>query len=94
MDGFFTRRMDLRSSDIQWVRGGVLNQDQYESWSRISAIALKVLGIIGIMFITVYWAISGKFEFSFLPFFGTLAGVGQGLDILSELSKKERKPKP
>ena len=68
-----------------------MNQDQYESWSRISALTLKFVGIAGIIFMTVYWAITGNFEFTFLPFFGTLAGVGQGLDILTEISKRPRK---
>lgn len=65
-----------------------MSQDQYERWSRLSAIALKFVGIFGIVFMTAYWAVSGKFEFSFLPFFGTLAGVGQGLDIIAEMSKR------
>jgi hypothetical protein len=68
-----------------------LEQDQYTRWSRVAALLLKFIGIAGIIFMTVYWAFTGKFEFSFLPFFGTLAGVGQGLDILSDYSKRTQR---
>jgi hypothetical protein len=68
-----------------------LTQDKYAAWSRIAALLLKFIGIAGIVFMTVYWAFTGKFEFSFLPFFGTLAGVGQGLDIISDYSKRTQR---
>jgi hypothetical protein len=45
-----------------------------------------VVGVAGIVFVTVFWAATGKIEFAFLPFFGTVAGVGQGLDVLKEIT--------
>jgi hypothetical protein len=64
-----------------------LSKSQYEAWSRAVAFVLKLIGILGIIFVTVFWAITQEIELAFLPFFGTVAGVGQGLDILRELSE-------
>jgi len=63
-----------------------VNKDTYESWSRFVAFLLKLTGLVGILFVVVFWAITQKIELAFLPFFGTLAGVGQGLDVLKEIS--------
>jgi len=63
-----------------------MNRDTYESWSRTVAFALKLIGALGIVFVVAFWAITSRIELAFLPFFGTLAGVGQGLDVLKELS--------
>jgi len=64
-----------------------MNRQQYEDWSRTVAFSLKVIGILGIIFVPVFWALTGRIELAFLPFFGTLAGVGQGLDVLREISQ-------
>lgn len=67
-----------------------MNREQYEAWSRMTAFSLKLVGVIGIVFVPVFWAITGRIELAFLPFFGTLAGVGQGLDVLKEISSQSR----
>lgn len=64
-----------------------MSKEQYESWSRAVAFLLKVIGIVGIIFVTAFWAITTRVELAFLPFFGTLAGVGFGLDVLKEISQ-------
>lgn len=64
-----------------------MNQQQYEAWSRLVAFSLKLVGILGIVFVPVFWAFTARIELAFLPFFGTLAGVGQGLDVLREITK-------
>lgn len=64
-----------------------MNKETYESWSRTIAFLLKLTGLGGIVFIVVFWAFTEKIELAFLPFFGTLAGVGQGLDVLKEISQ-------
>lgn len=64
-----------------------MNKTQYEAWSRFTAFTLKLIGILGIIFVPVFWAVTGRIELAFLPFFGTLAGVGQGLDVLKEISQ-------
>lgn len=64
-----------------------MKRETYDSWSRVSAFALKLVGVLGIIFVTIFWAFTGRIELAFLPFFGTLAGVGQGLDVLREISK-------
>jgi hypothetical protein len=64
-----------------------MNADKYDAWSRTIAFGLKLVGILGIIFVPVFWAFTGRIELAFLPFFGTLAGVGQGLDVLKEISK-------
>lgn len=63
-----------------------MGKETYESWSRTIAFTLKLIGLLGIVFVVSFWAIAGRIELAFLPFFGTLAGVGQGLDILKEIS--------
>lgn len=67
--------------------GGGVDRQTYDSWSRFLALLLKLVGIIGIFFVPVFWAFTGRIELAFLPFFGTLAGVGQGLDVLKEISQ-------
>lgn len=64
-----------------------MDRHTYEAWSRVVAFALKLIGILGIVFVPLFWAITGRVELVFLPFFGTLAGVGQGLDVLKEISQ-------
>lgn len=64
-----------------------MQKDTYDFWSRASAFCLKLIGILGIIFVPVFWAFTGRIELAFLPFFGTLAGVGQGLDVLKEISQ-------
>lgn len=66
-----------------------MNREQYENWSRVIAFSLKLVGILGIIFVPVFWALTGRIELAFLPFFGTLAGVGQGLDVLKEISQQK-----
>lgn len=66
-----------------------MNKETYESWSRVSAFVLKLIGIVGIIFVVVFWAVTSRIELAFLPFFGTLAGVGQGLDVLREISQSK-----
>ena len=64
-----------------------MSKEQYESWSRAIAFLLKVVGVVGIIFVVVFWAFTSRIELAFLPFFGTLAGVGYGLDVLKEISQ-------
>lgn len=66
-----------------------MNREQYEAWSRFLAFSLKLIGILGIIFVPVFWALTGRIELAFLPFFGTLAGVGTGLDVLKEISQSK-----
>lgn len=67
-----------------------MTKEQYEAWSRVAAFSLKLVGILGIVFVAAFWALTGRIELAFLPFFGTLAGVGQGLDVLKEISQARR----
>ncbi len=64
-----------------------MNKNTYEKWSRAVAFSLKIIGIMGILFVTIFWAATGRVELAFLPFFGTLAGVGLGVDVLREISE-------
>lgn len=64
-----------------------MNKEQYENWSRTIAFSLKVIGVLGIVFVPVFWALTDRVELAFLPFFGTLAGVGLGVDVLREISQ-------
>jgi hypothetical protein len=71
-----------------------MDKEQYEAWSRLGAFSLKLVGILGIIFVPVFWALTGRIELAFLPFFGTLAGVGQGLDVLKEIAQEKEGLKP
>lgn len=68
-----------------------MSREQYEAWSRVVAFCLKLVGVLGIIFVPVFWVLTGRIELAFLPFFGTLAGVGQGLDVLKEISQSRGK---
>lgn len=50
------------------------------------AFALKLIGVVGIIFVVSFWALTGRIELAFLPFFGTIAGLGVGADALKEIS--------
>lgn len=68
-----------------------MSQNRFESWSRAASFSLKVIGILGIIFVPVFWAFTGKFEPTFLPFFGLLAGVGEGINVAKEMvSNRDR----
>jgi hypothetical protein len=69
-----------------------MNRERYDAWSRTIAFSLKLVGILGIIFVPVFWALTDRIELAFLPFFGTLAGVGQGLDVLKEISQAKERP--
>jgi hypothetical protein len=66
-----------------------LNKETYEAWSRTISFLLKLVGVVGIIFFPIFWALTGRVELAFLPFFGTLAGVGQGLDVLKEITSSK-----
>lgn len=66
-----------------------MSKEAYEAWSRAISLALKIVGVLGIVIVLVFWMITGRIELAFLPFFGTLAGVGQGLDVLKEISQNK-----
>lgn len=64
-----------------------MTKETYDSLSRFTAFMMKLVGVVGIIFVVVFWAFTGRIEYAFLPFFGTLAGIGQGLDVLKEVSQ-------
>jgi hypothetical protein len=64
-----------------------MEREQYEYWTRTASFVLIVIGILGIIFVPVFWAVTDRVVLAFLPFFGTLAGVGQGLNVLKEISQ-------
>lgn len=64
-----------------------MQKETYESWSRAVSLSLKIIGVAGIVFVIIFWAATDRVVLAFLPFFGTLAGVGQGLDVLREISQ-------
>jgi hypothetical protein len=64
-----------------------VNKETYDNWSRSIAFSLKVIGVLGIVFVPVFWALTDRVELAFLPFFGTLAGVGLGVDVLREIQQ-------
>lgn len=67
-----------------------MNKQTYDSWSRFLAFLLKLVGVFGIIFVVAFWALTSRVELAFLPFFGAVAGVGQGLDVLKEISENKQ----
>lgn len=61
-----------------------MKKSTYDSWSRALAFYMKLCGVGGCLFVPIFWAFTGRAELAFLPFFGAMAGVGQGLDILKD----------
>lgn len=64
-----------------------MSKTAYESWSRAIALILKVVGVAGIVFVPVFWSITGKVELAFLPFFASLTTAGLGVDVLREIAE-------
>lgn len=64
-----------------------MTKETYEYWSRTASFVLIVVGIAGVVFVPVFWALTDRVELAFLPFFGTMAGVGQGLNVLRDISQ-------
>lgn len=67
-----------------------MNKATYDSWSLALAFVLKLVGVLGIIFVVVFWALTTRIEYAFLPFFGTLAGVGFGIDVLKEITQARK----
>lgn len=67
-------------------------ENRYKDWSLLLALILQAVGVLGIIFVPVFWAFTGRVELAFLPFFGTLAGVGRSLDVLKEISQNKGGP--
>lgn len=67
-----------------------MSKETYESWSRMAAFLLKVIGILGTIFVLIFWALTDRIELAFLPFFITITGVGVGMDTLKEISQARR----
>lgn len=64
-----------------------MNKAQYDQLSRLLSISLKLVGVLGIVFIVIFWAATDRVVLAFLPFFGTMAGIGQGLDVVREIAQ-------
>jgi hypothetical protein len=69
-----------------------VSKEAYEAWSRLVSFLLKVIGILGIVFVPAFWALTGRVELAFLPFFGTMAGIGVGIDALKEINESKGAP--
>lgn len=63
-----------------------MNKETYDSWSRTISFTLRIVGVLGIVFFPIFWALTGRVELAFLPFFGTIAGVGEGINVLKEIT--------
>lgn len=69
-----------------------MSKESYDKWSRAVSFSLKLVGVLGIVAVFLFWALTSRIELAFLPFFGMLAGVGQGLDVLKEISQSKGGP--
>jgi hypothetical protein len=65
-----------------------MDTQTYEAWTRFVSLTLQFVGVVGIVFVLAFWAITGRIELAFLPFLGTIAGVGQGIGVLKEISRR------
>lgn len=64
-----------------------MQKETIEKWSRTISLLLQIIGVLGVIFVPVFWAFTGRVESSFLPFFGLIAGVGRGLDVLQGVTQ-------
>lgn len=46
---------------------------------------VKYGGLVGVIFMAVFWAITHRLEPTLLTFFGGMMGLGEGLEALKEL---------
>lgn len=49
-----------------------------------------ILGAVGIVFLTIFWAFTGRIEPSLLALFGSLVGISEGVNAMRDL----KNPKP
>lgn len=67
-----------------------MSKETYDSWTRALSFLVMVIGLVGIVFVVVFWALTKRIELAFLPFFGTLAGVGYGGVLMKEISSSRQ----
>lgn len=63
-----------------------MSKRTYERWSRAVSFLLKLVGILGIIFVPVFWAFTSRIELALLPFFASLTTAGLGADVLLEIA--------
>lgn len=71
-----------------------MSKRTYDRWSRVIAFLLKVIGVLGIIFVPVFWAFTQRIELALLPFFASLTTAGLGVDVLREIAEGRIKLPP
>lgn len=51
-----------------------------------------VIGSVGIVFVTIFWALTGRIEPSLLALFGSLVGISEGVNAVRDLNKPPPPP--
>ena len=46
------------------------------------------LGVVGILFVTGFWALTGRIEPSLVTLFGSLVGITEGANALRDLASR------
>jgi hypothetical protein len=72
-----------------------MSKTTYEHLSRVVSFSLKLVGVLGIVFVPVFWAFTNRIELALLPFFASLATTGLGVDLLLDIvASRSRMPPP
>lgn len=52
--------------------------------------ALRYLGLIGVVFVAVVWLLTNRVEPALLGLFGSMIGIGEGADAVRDLAESNR----
>lgn len=68
-----------------------MSRDSLLSWFPV---ALRYAGLAGVIFVAVVWLLTNRLEPALLGLFGSMLGLGEGVDALKELSRSRSQPPP
>lgn len=57
-------------------------------------VALRFTGLAGVLFVAVVWLLTNRLEPALLGLFGSMLGLGEGVDALKELAASRTPPPP
>ena len=63
-----------------------------EWWLSWSPVATRLVGYLGVLFVTVVWLVAQRFEPILLGFFGSLIAGGEGLDAIKDFRRTAVRP--
>ena len=71
-----------------------MDDKRYQSLLRLTSLITRWVGLAGLVGTPLFWAITNRLEPSILATFGTMAGIGVGLDVLKDISENKQSRSP